>query len=79
MHWLLVRRRHAGPSVGTPAAIRRVGSGRRVWSETDTGRAHCSALGVRALEHLENCIASASIYEFKLVRAYGGCLGARSR
>ena len=28
---------------------------------------------------LENLIASASIYEFKLVRAYGGCLGARSR
>jgi hypothetical protein len=26
------------------------------------GRAHCSALGVRASEHLENSIASASIY-----------------
>ena len=47
----------------------------------------CSVLRVRALSDagvagaadLENLIASASIYEFKLVRAYGGCLGARSR
>ena len=36
------------------------------WNAIGTGggvrRAHCSALGVRASEHLENSIASASIY-----------------
>ena len=36
------------------------------WNATGEGeevcRAHCSALGVRASEHLENWIASASIY-----------------
>jgi hypothetical protein len=31
-------------------------------SERGSPRAHCSALGVRASEHLENSIASASIY-----------------
>ena len=31
-------------------------------SERGVRRAHCSALGVRASEHLENSIASASIY-----------------
>jgi hypothetical protein len=54
-------------------------------------RARCSVLRVRALgarrgpetgpfsaAHLENLIASASIWA-KLVRAHGGCLGARSR
>jgi hypothetical protein len=38
------------------------------WKEIDLadggfGRAHCSALGVRAPEHLENSITSASIYK----------------
>ena len=39
---------------------------RRKWNAIGEGggvrRAHCSALGVRASEHLENSIASASIY-----------------
>jgi hypothetical protein len=38
------------------------GSGTRIGQGGGVGRAHCSALGVRASEHLENSIASASIY-----------------
>ena len=40
----------------------RAGSGTRLTVDVRTGRAHCSALGVRASEHLENSITSASIY-----------------
>jgi hypothetical protein len=36
--------------------------GERSSGAREAGRAHCSALGVRASEHLENSIASASIY-----------------
>ena len=71
---------------GSPGVERGVGGIR-------AGRAHCSVLRVRALgrgpwhekvarisdSDLENSIASASIYQVKLLRAYGGCLGARSR
>jgi hypothetical protein len=44
------------------------GTTRGKWKEIDLadggfGRAHCSALGVRAPEHLENSITSASIYK----------------
>ncbi len=33
----------------------------------------------RSSKHLENSIASVSILRAKVQRAYGGCLGARSR
>src|SRR5437867_12005416 len=54
MHWLFVRR--------TPNLVpstRYAANGR---GEAGAVRTHCSALRVCALEHLENWIASASIY-----------------
>jgi hypothetical protein len=58
--------RCTGYSVGEIASWRKYASAREEWNaleEGRAGRAHCSALGVRALEHLENSIASASIYD----------------
>ena len=79
--WLFLLQRR--PFVWGP--VREPGTG------ADEGGARCSVLRVRALgsrkgvhagsssgEDLENFIASASIWA-KLGRAYGGCLGARSR
>jgi hypothetical protein len=58
MHWLL-----GGELTSSDALVRPTsGSGTRDGRPKAIRRAHCSALGVRALEHLENSIASASIY-----------------
>ena len=73
MHWLLGRRSRRRDPLSTSLHLfgpQRFGGEVRTWREVErddlidggVGRAHCSALGVRALEHLENSIASASIY-----------------
>ena len=56
MHWLL-----GSGSASALASTSHQGRGTR-GAGKGTDRAHCSALGVRASEHLENSIASASIY-----------------
>ena len=55
VHWLLGRRARTTRAKYPPR-------GRTIERCEGAGRAHCSALGVRASEHLENSIASASIY-----------------
>ena len=76
MHWLLGRRPRrrdlSSTSRSSERALHRYSGDERgrtngEWNEIHladgrAGRAHCSALGVRAPEHLENSITSASIY-----------------
>ena len=66
MHWLLGTAISLSDIASTSPCVGEVsftygGVEREAFREEIVGRAHCSALEVRASEHLENCIASASI------------------